>query len=97
MNRHRDNRCRFNSGRNTPNNTSSTPSRGTIRATPSSNPHASRTTRGGQLERIVTTQTKCKEKVREGSSKLVKVPSTPQQVVILLTKLKEEELLSGHP
>jgi hypothetical protein len=97
MNRRRDNRGRFTSGRSTPTTNSPTPSHGTIRATPSTNPYVGRTTRGGRSGRIVTTQTKGKEKVGEGSSKSEKVPSTSQQVVILQAKTQEEELLSGQP
>jgi hypothetical protein len=97
MNRHRDNRGRFTSCRSTPTTNSPTPSRGNVRTTPSTNPSIGRTTRGGQFRRIMTTQTKGKAKVGEGSSKFEKVPSTSQQVVILLAKPQEEELLSGHP
>jgi hypothetical protein len=97
MNRRRDNRGRFTSGRSTPNTTSPTPSCGIVRATPSSNPFAGRTTRGGRIGRIVTTQAKGKGNVGEGSSKTSKIPSTSQQVVILPVESQEEELLSGQP
>jgi len=95
MNRCRDPKSRFTRTRTTPTTNSPTPSHGTIRVTPLSNPSVGRILRGGRLGRIVTAQTKGKIKVGEGSSK-ERIPEISQEAIILSSNPQEQELINGQ-
>jgi hypothetical protein len=81
MYRHRDCRDRFTPTTNSP-TTPSSPTHGVVRATPSTNPSVGRIAKRGRSSIIITSRSKGKEKVGEGSSK-DRVSEASQEAVIL--------------